>query len=225
MLSIVGRLGSLPEIAPPIAENSTITGSDMVNNLRLTLGCFQIYNSNCGVSRPSHVCEVGGSGVMKRLASARAALFGVFCVVGIFFLVQPASAVTVNPGDTAFLDFGLPELGSPSLVTVSLTFDTSPTGLSLLYGNSEQPLTGDSATFSISGPAGHYGFSLMNSTATAFNLIEATATIDGGSMVYEDAVTVTPAPPSLVLFLTGALLLFGFVNRRRLSGFVERLAV
>ena len=163
---------------------------------------------------------------MQNRSLVRGALFALVCLVSSSFLPQTAHAVTVNPGDVYKLDFG--SMSSP-FGSIDIQFDL--TGFSgadaftvQLFDGSNSPLSGivaGAATVAFNTSVAPF-YALLKGTGGSFDLNSATAIAYaspnlGGAIVgsIPDAISATPLPTSLPLFLTGLVLVYGLVRRRK----------
>ena len=169
---------------------------------------------------------------MKMLGNARGAMLAAVCAVGALVFPYSASAVTLNPGDQATVDFVIPTGTYQSLGLDIATLNGS------LAVNFLNDLSGTSHVFS--GPD-TYVFNTNYGGGTVYATIAYTgsASFDTSSLgmfayeglggsgaqtaLIEDAV-LTPIPASLPLFLTGAIILYALFRRRRFGHASVRLA-
>ena len=170
---------------------------------------------------------------MKRLIGIYGLLCAAFCLIGGLVLPQSASAVTINPGGTAILDF--PAI-SPSFSSIDILFtygsDSFASGESFslqLFDSSNGAIL--SAPIIVADGASSTGlilesvspfyarvtgingsFDLLSSSAQAYDL-------NGQPVAYvEDTIETTPLPASLPLFLSGAGLMYGLLRGSKRKG-------
>ena len=158
---------------------------------------------------------------MTKLAVIRGVLCAVACLLGGLLLPHAATATTVNAYSSLTLGFDIGPLND-ALVNVEFTGLDGVLGVQLaggFTGSADVLSNGDVNFTGVTGPGSEFLITVANNAESAVHFSDVRA--NG----IEDAVLVTPIPTSLPLFLTGAILLAGFMLRRRLGRVSEQLAI
>jgi hypothetical protein len=140
------------------------------------------------------------------------------CLVGGLFLPQAASASTYLPeGASATLTFDGVSAGD---ITVNFKFYTDFAGsLTVDLGSGFYDVNGRDQYLSDTNGSGGVTFNSVNGSSSPFSVSFTNTTgaaLDFDAFVggQSDSVTVTPIPSSILLFLTGAVVVFGLARRR-----------
>ena len=169
---------------------------------------------------------------MKTLGSARGALFAAVCAVGALVFPYSASAVTLNPGDQATVDFVIPTgpYQSLGLDVAALNGSLAVNFLNDLSGNSHVFSGPDTYVFDANYGGGtvyatvaYSGSASFDTSSLGMLAYEGLGGSGDHTALIEDAV-LTPIPASLPLFLTGAILLYALFRRRGFGPASMRLA-